>query len=55
MRTMELVGKERMEVAVCPDSVGTNEQYLFVHSNNSPSGVKLATMMSQTLPTSLVS
>ena len=40
MRTMELVGKERMEVAVCQLSIIVSIGALIESSNNSRSGVK---------------
>ena len=57
MRSMELVGRERMEVAVCifrfPDSSTVPVNLL--SSNNCQSGVKLAMMMFPTSPTNLAS
>lgn len=57
MRSMETVAKERMEVAVCfdPNLFKYELSPDFRLSNNSPSGVKLATKMYPTLPTSSVS
>ena len=47
MRSMELVGRERMEVAVSiPRTLSTLLHANLPHSNNSPCGVKLATTMS---------
>ena len=49
MRSMELVGRERMEVAVSMvKPLSTLSHADLPHSNNSPYGVKLATTMSPT-------
>lgn len=54
MRSMELVGRERMEVAVrlivCPFSLPTAD---LSHSNKSPFGEKPATMMFRMSPINL--
>jgi hypothetical protein len=56
MRSMELVSRERMEVAVSlHDACATLGSTNWPHSNNSPSGARLATTMSLTSLTSLVS
>jgi hypothetical protein len=49
MRSMELVGRERMEVAVSISrTLSTSSHANLPHSNNFPYGVKLATTMSPT-------
>ena len=57
MRSMELVGRERMEVAVsfARDSIFCKATLTGNNSNNSQFGVRHVTMMSRMLPTSLVS
>ena len=57
MRSMELVGRERMEVAVsfAHDSIFRKATLTSNDSNNSQFGVRLVTMMSRMLPISLVS
>lgn len=46
MRSMELVGRERMEVAVSIIRILSRSSHAnLIHSNNSPCGVKLATTM----------
>ena len=56
MRSMELVGRERMEVAVSfpRDSICYKATLTGNDSNNSQFGVKHVTMMSRMLPISLV-
>lgn len=54
MRSMELVGRERMEVAVSlRHHISSLSLLLTLHSNNCPSGVRDATMTYPTLPTNL--
>ena len=57
MRSMELVGRERMEVAVSfpNDSIFSKTTLTGNYSNNSQFGVRHVTMMSRMLPISLVS
>lgn len=57
MRSMELVGRERMEVAVsCPRQSAVPTAILIVeYSNNSQSGVRVVMTMFRTLRTNLVS
>ena len=57
MRSMELVGRERMEVAVsfARDSISCKATLTGNNSNNFQFGVRHVTMMSRMLPTSLVS
>ena len=57
MRSMELVGRERMEVAVRfpPDSSFFKATLMGNDSNNFQSGVRHVTMMSRMSPISLVS
>lgn len=58
MRSMELVGRERMEVAVSfPRQQGTVQAAILIpeHSNNSQSGARLVMTMFRMLRTSLVS
>ena len=57
MRSMELVGRERMEVAVSfpHDSVFCKATLTGNDSNNSQFGGRHVTMMSRMLPISLVS
>jgi hypothetical protein len=48
MRSMELVGRERMEVAVYPHGPEGRRHMLMIGSNNSPSGAKAVMTMCRT-------
>lgn len=52
MRSMELVGRERMEVAVSAMKLQLLLPSNVMNSNNCPSGAKHATTMSQMSPIS---